>query len=183
LFRYDPRGEGVFGSRIRLDGNPQPDSSLATNEDGAVTLGDWALGQRRFASHFKPIAGDAPTPLPLHDWLLLDTKDRKGKTPFVARVDADEESRFVPSAAMLRAADDTLRGWRTLQELAGVVTPFTRKLEAEIRAAVAEEHQAELDAQKQAAAAELEEVRQKTQAEITGHLRRRLLELATRRRE
>jgi pyruvate-ferredoxin/flavodoxin oxidoreductase len=183
LFRYDPSAEGVFGSRIRLDGNPSPDSALVTNEDGAVTLGDWALGQRRFASHFKPLTTDAPAPLPLHDWLLLDTKDRKGKTPFVARSDADKESRFVPSAAMLRAADDTLRGWRTLQELAGVVTPFTRKLEAEIRAAVAEEHRAELDAQKQAATAELEEVRQKTQAEIAGHLRRRLLELATRRRE
>ena len=121
--------------------------------------------------------------MPLHEWLLLDAKDRKGKTPFVARGAADEESRFVPSAAMLRVADESLRGWRTLQELAGIVTPFTRKLEAEIRAAVAEEHQAELDAQKQAAAAELEEVRQKTQAEIAGHLRRRLLELASRRRE
>ena len=183
LFRYDPRGDGVFGSRIRLDGNPQPDSPLVTDEDNTFTLGDWALGQRRFASQFEPMAEGAPAPVPLHEWLLLDAKERKGKTPFVARGAADKEHRFVPSAAMLRVADESLRGWRTLQELAGVVTPFTRKLEAEIRAAVAEEHQAELDAQKQAAAAELEEVRQKTQAEIAGHLRARLLELATRRRK
>ena len=141
LFRYDPRGEGVFGSRISLDGNPQHDAPLVTDDD------------------------------------------HKGKTPFVATVDADGERRYAVSPGMLRAADDALLGWRTLQELAGVVTPFTRKLEAAIRAAVAEEHQAELDEQKQAAAAELREIRQQTQAEIASQLRSRLLELAARRRE
>jgi ribosomal protein L29 len=72
--------------------------------------------------------------------------------------------------------------WRTLQELAGIVTPFTEKLESEIRAEVAAEHQAELEEQKKAAATELAEIRQKTQAEIATKLRSRLLELATRRR-
>ena len=84
---------------------------------------------------------------------------------------------------MLRAAEHCIDNWRTLQELAGVVTPFTRKLEEEIRAEVEAEHQAELDAQKQAAAAELKEVRQKTQAEIAATMRSRLLELASRQRK
>ena len=84
---------------------------------------------------------------------------------------------------MLRAADHCMGSWRTLQELAGIVTPFTRRLEEEIRAAVAAEHQAELDEQKQAAAAELQEVRQKTQAEIAATMRSRLLELASRKRK
>ena len=183
LFSYDPRGEGVFGSRISLDGNPQHDALLAMDGDRTLTPADWALGQQRFASHFETLADGAPTPVPLHDWLLLDPKERGGRTPFVATGEGDAECRYAPSPAMLRAADDALRSWRTLQELAGVVTPFTRKLEAAIRAAVAEEHQAELDEQKQAAAAELQEIRHKTQTEISGRLRSRLLELATRRRK
>jgi pyruvate-ferredoxin/flavodoxin oxidoreductase len=84
---------------------------------------------------------------------------------------------------MLAAAIHCVDNWRTLQELAGVVTPFTRKLEEEIRAEVAAEHRAELDAQKKAAAAELQDVRQKTQAEFAATMRSRLLELASRKRK
>ena len=110
LFRYDPRTEGVFGSRISLDGNPADDeTTTATEED--------------------------------------------------------------------------LHAWQTLQELAGEVTPFTEKVEAEIRAAVAAEHQAELHAQQQAADEELAALRDKTRADIAGKLRSRLLELAARGRD
>ena len=84
--------------------------------------------------------------------------------------------------AMAAAAGQCLQSWRTLQELAGIVTPFTERLEEDIRATVAAEHQAELDAQQQAAAAELLEVRKTTQAEIAGKIRSRLLELAARKR-
>ena len=121
--------------------------------------------------------------IPVQEWLLLDAPGRRGKTPFIARAEGEAEQRFGISSAMLRAADHCLGSWRTLQELAGIVTPFTRKLEEEIRAAVAAEHQAELDEQKRAAAAELQEVRQKTQAEIAATMRSRLLELAARKRK
>jgi pyruvate-ferredoxin/flavodoxin oxidoreductase len=131
LFRYDPRGDGVFGTRISLDGNPV---------DGEAGPADWALGQARFAAH-------ADTP------------------------------------ALERAANACTGNWRTLQELAGEVTPFTAKVEADIRADVAAEHRAELDAQQQAAAAELAEVRDRTRADIAAGLRSRLLELAKRRKD
>ncbi len=130
LFRYDPRHEGVFGTRISLDRNPA---------SAELTVADWARAQSRFASSS----------------------------------DSDLE----------RAADHCAQTWQTLQELAGDVTPFTEKVEAEIRAEVAAEHQGELDAQQQAAAAELAAARDKTKAEIAGKLRSRLLELASRRRD
>ncbi len=133
LFRYDPRRDGVFGTRISLAGNPEA-------SDEAPSLADWARGQRRFASH----------------------------------LDSDKFARAVD-----RCAND----WRTLQELAGVVTPFTEQLEAELREELAAGHQAELDAQKQAAAAELAEVRERTRADVAQKLRSRLLELASRRRK
>ena len=184
LFCYDPRAEGVFGSRISLEGNPQRDSLLVAEEDARVyTPVHWAFEQGRFAGHFEPLAQSAPSPLPVHEWLALDAAAQRGKTPYVASGEGDDEPRYAVSAAMLRAAGHCIDNWRTLQELAGVVTPFTRKLEEEIRAEVAAEHQAELDAQKQAAAAELKEVRQKTQAEIAATMRSRLLELANRQRK
>ncbi len=132
LFRYDPRKDGVFGTRISLEGNPDAG-------DEAPTPTDWAGGQARFAPHLG-------------------------------------------TDALTRAADRCMDDWRTLQELAGVVTPFTEQLEAELRDELAAEHQAELDAQKKAADAELAEVREKTQADVAQKLRSRLLELARRRR-
>lgn len=178
LFRYDPRGSGVFGSRISLDGNPD----VAAMLDGTDSPARWALGQARFSTHFEPLATSAASPVPLAEWLALDAAGRNGKTPFVGMDEGDDEQRFAISADMLRVTLECLDRWRTLQELAGVVTPFTARLESEIRAEVAAEHQAELEEQKKSAAAEIAEIRQKTQAEIAKQLRSRLLELATRRR-
>jgi len=144
LFRYDPRAEGVFGSRISLDGNPSSDQTLA----------DWALGQERFASQFKPLTDDA-----------------------------EEEQQFTMSQALADTAEQCLANWQTLQELAGAVTPFTERLEQEIRAELADEHQAALDAQKQASAEEIREIQEKTQAEIAKTIRSRLLQLASQKRD
>ena len=181
LFRYDPRATGVFGSRISLAGNPAQDALLGGDDGAGMTPADWALGQQRFASHFEPLPASAPAPIPMDEWLLLDAVGRKAKTPFVTA--GDGETQLGLSPALLRVTRECLDRWQTLQELAGVVTPFTEKLEAEIRAEVAAEHAAELDRQKQEAAAELAEIRQQTQNEIAGKLRSRLLELATRRRD
>jgi len=185
LFRYDPSGEGVFGSRISLDGNPAPDDTLAPVEEGErlLTLADWALGQERFASRFEPLAEDAATPTPVHEWLQLDAKGRKGKTPYVSTGDDEEEQRFRVSEALANSADQRLANWQTLQELSGIVTPFTERLEQKIRAEVADEHQAALDAQKQASAAEIREIQKKTQAEIASNIRSRLLQLASQKRD
>jgi pyruvate-ferredoxin/flavodoxin oxidoreductase len=139
LFRYDPRAEGVFGSRISLDGNPATDELRSD-----VTFADWARGQARFASHFS---------------------------------EQDEVSQ-----ALDDAAEECLANWQTLQELAGITTPFTERLEQQIRAELAAEHQAALDAQKQASADEIREIRETTQAEIAQNIRSRLLQLASRKR-
>jgi len=185
LFRYDPRAQGVFGSRISLGNNPNLDAMLVPVEDEerSVTPADWALGQTRFASNFRPLADNAATPTPLHKWLQLDAKGRAGKTPYVATGSGDEEQRFSMTPAMAAMADQRLQAWQTLQELAGIVTPFTEHVEQEIRAEVAAEHQAELAAQKQVADAQIQEIQQKTQAEIASKIRSRLLQLASQKRD
>jgi pyruvate-ferredoxin/flavodoxin oxidoreductase len=176
MFRYDPRGEGVFGSCISLEGNPDPAEPLTD-----TSLADWALGQKRYAEHFEPLPDDAAATIAMAEWLLLDPASRSGKTPYVV-APGEDERRMSVSRALAASASDRLAAWQTLQELAGIVTPFTEQLERDIRAELAAGHQADLDAQKQAAAAELRELEQKTQAEIARNIRSRLLELATRKR-
>ena len=185
LFRYDPTAKGVFGSRISLDGNPACSETLVPDAAGErlMTPADWALGQQRFAAAFKPLANDVPGQMPLHEWLQLDTRNRASKTPFVAAGDDDPAQRYSMTPALIDMAEQSMQSWQTLQELAGIVTPFTEQLEQEIRAEVAAEHQAELDAQKQATDAQIREIQEKTQAEIASKIRSRLLMLASQKRD
>ena len=87
------------------------------------------------------------------------------------------------STELAIATGECLANWQTLQELAGIVTPFTERLEQEIRASVAAEHQADLDAQKKASDAEIREIQEKTQSEIASKIRSRLLQLASQKRD
>ena len=129
-----------------------------------------------------PLAADAATPVPLHEWLQLTMSERSRKTPCVTRGSDADEQRFTMSKALLETVATCLDTWRTLQELSGIVTPFTERVEEEIRAAVAAEHRAELDAQKNAAKDEINALREKTEAEIASKIRSRLLALASRKR-
>jgi len=63
-----------------------------------------------------------------------------------------------------------------------VITPFTERLEQQIRTEVAAEHQAELDAQTEASNAQILAIQKKTEAEIASKIRSRLLDLASRKR-
>jgi pyruvate-ferredoxin/flavodoxin oxidoreductase len=184
VYRYHPSRDGVFGSRISLDGNPQPADLLAVADDGErpLTPADWAMGQQRFKFAFSPLPSDAPTPLPLHEWLKLKNNERARKTPCISTGSGDEEQRFSMSPAMLDAVVNCVDTWRTLQELGGIVTPFTARLEQEIREAVAAEHRAEMDEQKRAADAEIKAIRENIEAEIASKIRSRLLDLASRKR-
>jgi pyruvate-ferredoxin/flavodoxin oxidoreductase len=183
LFRYDPTADGVFGSRITLEGNPARGDALAAVEDSEqlLTPADWAHGQDRFASQFEPLADNAPAPVALHEWLQLETNSRKGKTPFISS--GEDEQRYSLTPALANVAVQCLANWQTLQELAGIVTPFTGQVEQDIRTEVAAEHQAELDAQKKANDEQIREIQEKTQAEIASKIRSRLLQLASQKRD
>ena len=90
---------------------------------------------------------------------------------------------FVPyQAALILAVQLELQLAQARLKLAEATLDLAQKDAARIREAVAAEHQAELDAQKQAAETEIRELREQTQAEIAAQIRSRLLALASRKR-
>ena len=179
LFRYHPAGQGVFGSRITLDNNPQPRSSWIEGEHGQpLTPLSWLLTETRFGEHFSLLEEDDPAPVPIHDWLKLDTVAKTGKTPLLTLPGDEQPLRYRVSEEAMARVEDLGHAWRTLQELAGLVTPFTEKVNLEAEERVAAEHQAALaDLQKEHDAA-MQELRERMQSDTALHIRDRLMGLA-----
>jgi len=180
LFRYDPQTEGVFGSRLTLEGNPEPRSDWLYNEDGKpLTPAHWAQGEKRFAPRLQRLHVDAPAPTELMAWLALDEDKRAGKTAFIAISDAaGKETRYAVEPALAGMVERQGHAWRTLQELAGLVTPFTTRVEAEARTSLAAAHQAELDALRQEYEERLRALEEGMHGEMHEQITHRLMELA-----
>ena len=174
LFRYDPAAEGVFGSRLTLAGNPDPEQPWAHDSAGVqLTPVDWAVTERRFAALFRPreVSHEG---IPVAQWLALEPAAAARQ---VAVVEHDGEALEV-APLLLRRCAERAAVWRTLQELAGVVTPFTARIEAAAEARVADERSAERAALEADHQAELDRVEERLQAQIAGQIRERLLGLA-----
>lgn len=180
LFRYHPEGEGVFGSRFDLDGNPDPLQPWAGNgETGFVTAAHWALGEGRFAGLFAPLKEEEPAPTALADYLAMSPNERRKRTPFVERGgNGSEPRRLRVDERLVKVSQERLDAWRMLQELAGLVTPFTARVERQAAERVAAGHQAELAAQAQDYEARLRGLRDELQEETRREMRERLMQLA-----
>jgi pyruvate-ferredoxin/flavodoxin oxidoreductase len=180
LFRYDPKANGVFGSRIDLDGNPAHREPWDLLPDGTgLTPAHWAVGEARFADLFSPLTEDAPGPTPIAIFLDLPEKDRRKRTPFVERdANGGETQRLRVDERMLQVCEERRQAWRVLQELAGVVTPFTALVRQEAEELVAAERQAELTALEADYERKLRELRAQYREELRHGIRERLLGLA-----
>ncbi|MDH5785392.1 MAG: 4Fe-4S binding protein [Chromatiales bacterium] len=179
LFHYSPEGEGVFGSRLSLEGNPALKAQWYEQEGAAITPAHWALGQRRFAPRLRPLASDAPAPTELTAWLALDEAARAGKSPYLAVIDSDGNSRRLGvDPALAAACARAGHAWRTLQELAGIVTPFTARVEAQAKADLVAAHQAELEALRAEYEAKLRALEEGMAARTHEQITARLVELA-----
>jgi len=180
LFRYDPAAEGVFGSRLSLEGNGDLGSEWQLDSDGeAMTAIDWAISERRFAPRFPLFGSEDPAPTPLLSYLALDTKGRSKKTPVVESVTCDDKVvRYRVSPEMVALVEERQQAWRTLQELAGITTPFTEQVEERVQQAVAAGHQAEIDALKAEYEVRIAELQANMQGDTAAAIRDRLVALA-----
>jgi pyruvate-ferredoxin/flavodoxin oxidoreductase len=178
LLVFDPSAEGVFGSLLDLSGNPDADKALSESDGRRLTPVDWAATEGRFAVHFKPLTDADPLPTPIDTYLDLSRGDRDGHTPYVTVGEGDAATRLRVGEALLADADERMRLWRTLQELAGVVTPFTDRVRAQAEHALAEAHKSEIDALKAEYEARIASLRAEYEAEATDRVARGLMALA-----
>ncbi len=180
LFRYNPAAEGVFGSRITLEGNPELNAPWVANEDGTpFTPVQWALSESRFAGRFVPITSEDPAPTALDLWLGLEADARQGKTPFIQRPEESGETQRIRVDAELAAEiAERAQSWRTLQELAGIETPFAAAIVQATEERLAKEHEAALAALKSEYQQQSSAQQSGAQAETSAHVREQLLKLA-----
>ncbi|MGM0578915.1 MAG: 4Fe-4S binding protein [Myxococcota bacterium] len=168
LLRYDPRGEGWFGARASLEGNPALDAAW-----GEATVGDWAAAQERFADRFTP-HGNGGSGDDLGEVAALAATERSRKTAVVER----GEDRLVADDALVEAAAARLGLWQTLREVAGVESPFVARLREELKAELQADHEGELAALRKDLEARIDEARGEAEREAVSRLRERLMHLA-----
>ena len=179
LFRYDPSEPGVFGACLHLDGNPGVSDDWARDQAGcAVSPAHWVATEERFAEHLLPLTAAAPEPTPFLEWLELPLHTRHGRTPFVVDGRAEPPGRLVVSPVLAAVAEERLRTWRTLQELAGVVTPFTARVRDQVESELQERHNKEIAQLRASHEQELEATRQAAEQELGARVRDSLLQLA-----
>jgi len=179
LFRYHPDGDGVFGSRIDLEGNQQPLQSWnVEDEDKLLTPADWAFTETRFSHCFTVISDEDPTPTPLQSWLELEVNGRRNKTPFLTVMENEEEVSYRIDTSLVKVVEERAQNWRTLQELAGLVTPFTAKVQQEAQEKVSTEHEQELATLKQGYEQQISELQQSMKSDMAVQIKDQLLKLA-----
>ncbi|MEJ2255456.1 MAG: 2-oxoacid:acceptor oxidoreductase family protein [Woeseiaceae bacterium] len=154
---FDPDAGTTFSERLDLEGNPAPEETWPEHElvylDEAgeeqrmtlpLTIADWALGEKRFRDHYRAVREDDDL-VAFHEYLAMEPGDRSGATPFIHTVDADRHLQQVAvSAEIVTLAEERLRFWAQLRELAGVEVSghlrdavgagIARKLEREMAA-------------------------------------------------
>ncbi|MBE9562893.1 MAG: pyruvate ferredoxin oxidoreductase, partial [Proteobacteria bacterium] len=169
LFKYNPNAEGVFGSRISLEGNSELDKIWISQQDKPFTPANWALNELRFANYFVSDGEINPSHNTVVDYLA-----DKSKTAFVTK----DEQQWQVRPEFLTICKERMQIWRTLQELAGLVTPFTADLETRLTQQVADKHQTELDSLKQEYEAKIKNLRTEMEAEMTARVKSNLMDLA-----
>ncbi len=170
LLTFDPDGGQSLADCLSLEGNPALDERWPTYtleyQDGdapahmelPLTIADWAATETRFKKHFRRIAEEAwdDSQIPFHELLELTPAEREGKTPFVWVLRDGGRARLAVSPEIVELAEDRLRLWSQLRQLAGLELPpgARDQLEAELEAAF-DARMAELVRQHEAKLAEL----------------------------
>jgi pyruvate-ferredoxin/flavodoxin oxidoreductase len=178
IFAFDPAGEGVFGALLSLSGNPEPRDMLSADESRTLTPIDWAVTEARFADHFEPLPENASQPTPVHEYLQLEPGQRADRTPFVEKPGGETPQRLRVSDRLIRDADNRLRFWRVLQELAGEVTPFTDKVRRDAETDLEAEKQAKLEEITREYEAKLAEAENAHEADAVARLKQQLMVMA-----
>lgn len=172
LLRYNPTAEGVFGTRIDLTGNPDLTEAWVRRDESNLTPLDWTVSLGRFDRHLA--SSEEPAEYDLAGYLAAGIAQRRGAT--VAQKVGEKV--LAVGRDVLDIIDDRVANWRMLQELAGLVTPFTEQIRGQVASETATDHQREIESLKQEFEAKLTAAKATERAAQAQHLRNRLMQLA-----
>ncbi|MEW8157361.1 MAG: hypothetical protein AB2765_22575, partial [Candidatus Thiodiazotropha endolucinida] len=145
---------------------------------GLFTPVDWALGEMRFSGYFSPLNRDEEA-VRVAEYLGLSAGERENKSVYVElNRQGDEARRFSIDRHLLEITEKRQRTWRMLQELAGLVTPFTARVREEAEAAVAAEHEEALQMQADKYEQRISDLTDQLQQETRKAMHERLMRLA-----
>jgi pyruvate-ferredoxin/flavodoxin oxidoreductase len=180
---FNPDEGTTFSERLDLDGNPSPLDTWTSyelayvDEEGEeqkmtlpVTIADWALGEARFRRHYTKANGEDEL-IPFHEFLEMDEEEREGETAFIYTVDDERHlSRVSVSKEIVQLAEERLRHWSQLKEMAGI------DVSENMRDAVTESLTEELDSKLETLKAEYEAKIAKLTTQYPQLIARRLAE-------
>jgi len=136
---YDPDAGMDIAECLSLDGNPAIDDTWPTytldyvDDEGneasmelPLTVADWAATEVRFRKNFSESPREEwdDDMVPFHEFVTLSYEERNGKRPFIWTL-ADDRTlkRLRVSNEMVILAEDRLRFWHQLKEMAGLDVP------------------------------------------------------------
>jgi pyruvate-ferredoxin/flavodoxin oxidoreductase len=176
IFTYDPASEGVFGKRISLQGNQDLLETWTTGQ--CPTPAHWACTEKRFQPYFSVLEDDDATAVEMLEWMELNERSRVGKTPYIEVFDGNDEARrYSVDPGFIEIVKEQQQGWQTLQELAGLVTPFTDRVEQEVKETLGAVHQAEMEALKQEYEQRISEMEQNAKVDMSARVRDQLVNM------
>ena len=186
LLVYDPDAGESLAEQLSLDGNPAVEDRWPTyaleyvDDDGQparmelpVTIADWAATEGRFKKHFHPLKSDDADEalIAFHELLELPEEEREGRRPFIYALDREKKlTRLAVSGEMVALAEERLRHWGLLREMAGLQVPDA------VRDRVSAQMEAEFDARMEALRAEHEQKLAELRATYPVVIARRLAE-------
>jgi pyruvate-ferredoxin/flavodoxin oxidoreductase len=151
---YDPARGPSMAECLSLEGNPSmatewPTYTLRYVDDAGgeqtmevpLTIADWAATEGRFQAHFADLPREQwDEGMPFDQYVKAFPAEREGKTAFVHTLGPDRRlRRRSVSSAMVALAEERLRHWSHLRQMAGLeVTGVARQT-------VAAQIQAEFD--------------------------------------
>ena len=171
LFSYNPDLPGVHGTRLDISANDVTTEA----EEAPFTVAHWAATEERFSGHFKSAVDDEA--IDLTEYIGLTERARKGKSAFITIESGDESIKKGVDGDLIKATEAATDAWQVLQELSGVVTPFTAAVEETVRQQLKTEHDAEIATIRAEYEQQLKDLSDNIRSEVAGTVRSQLVRL------
>jgi len=125
LWTFIPSGGHEIARQFNIKENPAPKNNWSDDFvlETPFTIIDFLASYKKLAEHFLllPDTKHHPDLIPFHEYQLSDDKQAKNKIPYALMMD-DKGKIFkvLPDYSIVKATDNFLGNWLTLQELASI---------------------------------------------------------------